>query len=72
MELSLPPCCRGLLCRIISNSPVGKKAKKSNSLMGKQPWAKSGIELGENGSIFPRPKGKARSQIKGAPTEADA
>ena len=34
--------------------------------------AKAGIELGENGSIFPRPKGKARSQIKGAPTEADA
>ena len=33
--------------------------------------AKAGIELGENGSIFPRPKGKARSQIKGAPTEAD-
>jgi hypothetical protein len=22
--------------------------------------AKAGIELGENGSIFPRPKGKAR------------
>jgi hypothetical protein len=39
---------------------VGKKAKKSNSLKGKQPWAKSGIELGENGSIFPRPKGKPR------------
>jgi hypothetical protein len=35
----------------------GQKAKKSNSLKGKQPWAKSGIELGENGSIFPRPKG---------------
>ena len=31
--------------------------------------AKAGIELGENGSIYPRPKGKARSQIKGAPTE---
>jgi hypothetical protein len=33
--------------------------------------AKAGIELGENGSIIPRPKGKARIQIKGAPTEAD-
>ena len=32
---------------------------------------KAGIELGENGSIFPRSKGKVRSQIKGAPTEAD-
>ena len=30
--------------------------------------AKAGIELGENGSIFPRPKGKT---LKGAPTEAD-
>ena len=32
--------------------------------------AKAGIELGENGSIFPRPKGKARSQIKETPTDA--
>ena len=31
---------------------------------------KAGIELGENGSIFPRPKGKARSQIKETPTDA--
>ena len=46
MEFSLPPCCRGLLCRTISNSPVGKKARKSNSLKGKRPWAKAGIELG--------------------------
>ena len=27
------------------------------------------IELGENGSIFPRPKRRLVSQIKGAPTE---
>ena len=31
----------------------------------------AGIELGENGSVFPRPKGKAGIQIKGALTEAD-
>jgi hypothetical protein len=45
MGLSLPPCCRGLLCRTISNSLDGKKARKSNSLKGKRPWAKPGIEL---------------------------
>src|SRR6476646_10218779 len=45
MGLSLPPCCRGLLCRTISNSLDGQKARKSNSLKGKRPWAKSGIEL---------------------------
>jgi hypothetical protein len=29
----------------------GQKGQKSNSLKGKQLWAKSGIELGENGRI---------------------
>ena len=32
----------------------------------------AGIELGENGSIFPRPKGASSlAKMKGAPTEAD-
>src|SRR6476620_7967256 len=36
MELSLPPCCRGLLWRTISNSPDGKKARKSKNSVQKR------------------------------------
>ena len=46
MELSLSPCCRGLLCRIISNSLDGKKARKWNAL------GHAAIDLGENGSVL--------------------
>ena len=52
MELSLSPCCRGLLCRIISDSLDGKKARKWNAL------GHAAIDLGENGSVIPRPKGR--------------
>ena len=44
-----------------------------NAARGKQRGEyahKAGIELGENGSIFPRPKGKTVSQMKGTLTEA--
>ena len=48
MEFSLSPCCRGLLCRTISNSHDSKKARKWNTL------GHAAIDLGENGSVIPR------------------
>jgi hypothetical protein len=54
MELSLSPCCRGVLYQTISQLRDGKKARKWNAL------GHTGMNLGENGSIYPRPKGRGR------------
>ena len=53
MELSLSPCCRGLLCRTISNSDDSKKARKWNTL------GHAVIDLGENGSVILRRGGRS-------------
>ena len=43
------------------------------NLLVKNALAKVGIERGDNGSIYPRPKGESCvSRINGAPTEAEA
>ena len=62
MHDSLPITDNCDLCVEVRHHQKGSRFTNGNGVSNA--LAKAGIELGENGSIFPRPKGKPRSQIK--------
>jgi hypothetical protein len=59
-QSSLPLIKNNRASRPSTHAPLVRHGRSATIIAVVNALAKAGIELGENGSIFPRPKGKAR------------